>query len=78
MRILLMTDGADNEVTFSRAGNRGFVAVLVLFVVFAFGYAVYLGLVQGIDFVLVLWLLREHPLIKQEVCLMTFEQTVTG
>ncbi len=73
-----MAARTDNDVAFGRAGDRGFIAVLVLFMVFALGDAVYLGLVQGIDFVLVLWLLCEHPFIKQEVCLMVFEQTVAG
>ena len=78
MLVLLMTDRPDDEIAFGGAGDGDFIAILVLFVVFAFGDAVYLGLVQGVDFVLILWLLREHPFIKQEVCLMAFEQTVAG
>ena len=78
MHIVLMTDHADDKVAFGRACNRDFIAILVLFVVFAFGDTVHLRLMQGVNLVFVFGLLREHPLIKQEVCLMTFEQTVAG
>lgn len=78
MHVVLMADCADDEIAFGHAGNRDFIAILVLFVVFAFGDTVHLRFMQGVNLVFVFGLLSQYPLIKQEVCLMTFEQTVTG
>ena len=78
MLVLLMADRTDNDVSFGGASNRDFIAILVLFVVFAFGDTVHLRFMQGVNLVFVFGLLSQYPLIKQEVCLMTFEQTVTG
>jgi hypothetical protein len=78
MHVVLMADCADDEIAFGHVGNRDFIAILVLFVVFAFGDTVHLRFMQGVNLVFVFGLLSQYPLIKQEVCLMTFEQTVTG
>ena len=78
MQVPFMTDSTDDEVTFRCAGDGDFIAILVLFVVFAFGDTVHLRFMQGVNLVFVFGLLSQYPLIKQEVCLMTFEQTVTG
>ncbi len=68
-----MADRTDDKIAFGGAGNGDFIAIFVLLVIFAFGNAVHLRFVQGIDFILVFWLLREHSFIKQEFCLMAFE-----
>ncbi len=78
MLVVLMTDRPDDEIAFSCAGNRDFIAILVLFVVFAFGDTVHLRFMQGVNLVFVFGLLCQYPLIKQEVCLMTVEQTITS
>ena len=57
MHIQFMTDDTNNDIAGCCAGNGCLAAIFISFVIFAFGDAICLGFVQGIDLVLVLGLL---------------------
>ncbi len=76
VKVFVMADNTHDDVGFCCAGNRDFIAIFVLFMVFPFSYAIDSRFMQGVDFVFVFWLLFQNTFIKQEVFLVVFKQAV--